>query len=163
MPMVDKFFPFPLPPGPFAARCADGPAANAVAGVHEILTPDGVRGRLWNVSRTFEKNTNLEYSEKASVILKACGLPVPLECQLLEDDWSPTSANAFAGYSPQSAFAGAIDEIADDETTKALIFDGEVLLSAEDVVPPRGRPRILEVARFDKYLVHGMASSVISV
>jgi hypothetical protein len=79
-PLATQFWPFSLQPGPFDAGFDGGPAVDQVSGVHELLTPAGARGRLWDPQRSSSENAALEYSDKAMEIFTKCGLPVPPEC-----------------------------------------------------------------------------------
>lgn len=83
-PPIKEFFPFPMAPGPYEAGSSQGPASNPVPGCVEAFTRADIRGRLWDSSLSQEENTRREYTEKAAGIFKACGLPVPPECEKRE-------------------------------------------------------------------------------
>eukprot|EP00927_Polykrikos_kofoidii_P070504 TRINITY_DN6685_c0_g1_i1.p1 TRINITY_DN6685_c0_g1~~TRINITY_DN6685_c0_g1_i1.p1 ORF type:complete len:526 (+),score=59.60 TRINITY_DN6685_c0_g1_i1:125-1702(+) len=78
-PLIEEFFPFPLQQGPFEAGYSKGPAAQAVRRVHEVFTPAGSRGSLWDPNRTHEENIRLEFAAGASAIFRKCGLLVPAQ------------------------------------------------------------------------------------
>lgn len=64
-PNVTKFYPFPLEPGPFAARSTAMPNADAERGLHQALSPAGRRGRLWDTSKSKAENSRIEFGPKA--------------------------------------------------------------------------------------------------
>lgn len=77
---IKEFFPYPLLPGPFEP--SEPPVRSRkdpVPGVHQLLTPDGFKGRLWNWRAKPEENRRLDFSECAADIFRKCGLPVPAE------------------------------------------------------------------------------------
>mmetsp|Transcript_75547 Transcript_75547/g.119283 ORF Transcript_75547/g.119283 Transcript_75547/m.119283 type:complete len:456 (+) Transcript_75547:163-1530(+) len=135
MPVVDSFFPFPLQPGPFDAGYAGGPRADAVAGVHDVFTAAGARGRLWKRSRTCEQNTSLEYSRKAALILETCGLAVPLESMSLTKLPIETVGKISFGFQEErglespSTCAGNVVEESRTTNFTSIVFNGQVLLS----------------------------------
>eukprot|EP00403_Amphidinium_massartii_P010837 CAMPEP_0178412994 /NCGR_PEP_ID=MMETSP0689_2-20121128/22301_1 /TAXON_ID=160604 /ORGANISM="Amphidinium massartii, Strain CS-259" /LENGTH=464 /DNA_ID=CAMNT_0020034257 /DNA_START=30 /DNA_END=1421 /DNA_ORIENTATION=- len=69
-PANERKFPFPLPPGPFHAGHDAGPADNAMPNLHRIMTADGVRGKVWDPSKSEEQNTKLELSPGGNVLLR---------------------------------------------------------------------------------------------
>jgi len=92
-PKLDKFFPFPLRPGPYTPGYNGDILANAVPNVHEAITHGGACGRLWDPKLSLEENTRLEYTPKAAAILERCGLPVPEAIFNLDGDGPvPTSS-----------------------------------------------------------------------
>lgn len=80
-PPASTFFPFPLQPGPFEAGDSSGPKQDAVPNVHQVLTREGARGRLWNPRESTARNQRLEYTDKAAEILRRCNIPLPDELQ----------------------------------------------------------------------------------
>jgi hypothetical protein len=91
-PVVTKFFPFPLLPGPFTSGCSDGPRTDAVQNCHRALTAEGFRGHLWDSSKSEAENTQYEYTEFAEDIFKACGLPIPPNCPVRPKEPEPVEA-----------------------------------------------------------------------
>lgn len=75
-PAIKSFFPFPLEPGPFDAG-SKMVNRKSIPGVHRVLSPHGVIGRLWDPRRSTEDNTMVEFSREAVSIFKACGAPLP--------------------------------------------------------------------------------------
>lgn len=137
MPSVDTFFPFPLQPGPFTAGFDGGPRLDAVAGAHEVLSLAGVRGRLWDPSRSDLENTKLEYTEKAATILKACGLPVPPDCISVGFEMKN-------GMESPSTCTGDIVESRGAGIGSGMVFNGQVLLEViDEPLPPHGEGKII--------------------
>lgn len=97
MPLATQFFPFPLQAGPFDAGYSKGPGSDRVPKVHEALTREGARGRLWNASLGTEENKQLEYTEAAAEIFKACGLPVPPNCPIPAPQIAEVAADSKVG------------------------------------------------------------------
>jgi|Transcript_102660 hypothetical protein len=79
-PKIEQFFPFPLLPGPFEKGCKSGENRDAVQNCHKALTPEGMRGRLWDVTKSAEDNCKFEYTEDAEAIFNALKLPIPPNC-----------------------------------------------------------------------------------
>lgn len=73
-PVVEKFFPFPLEPGPFTAGSHSGPNALATPNLHKAFSPGGLQGQLWDPGASREKNLQLGYSEDALELFERCGL-----------------------------------------------------------------------------------------
>jgi len=63
-PKETVFFPFPLKPGPFAAGCA-GCHSQAAGDLHEVLTPEGARGHLWDPARSDQSNRRVDFAKTA--------------------------------------------------------------------------------------------------
>ncbi|CAK9041361.1 unnamed protein product [Durusdinium trenchii] len=83
------FFPFPLPPGPFAAGSSE--VMEAVPNLHQLITAETARGRLRDVRRSNRANRRLELSEAARAELK--GLRA-LEVDEVERQIKPTSQSS---------------------------------------------------------------------
>lgn len=71
------FFPFPMLPGPYTAGFRGEADMSQVPNVHELLSAIGCMGRLWDVKRSDEQNSKLDYGPKAVDVLKRCKLPIP--------------------------------------------------------------------------------------
>jgi len=84
-PPIKKFFPFPLLQGPFDAGSRAGPRSDAVPNVHQAFTPEGLRGKIWDVGKSKEENTRYEYTELAEGLFKACNFPIPANCPKKEE------------------------------------------------------------------------------
>lgn len=81
-PEVKEFFPFPVPPGPFAIGSSAGPANNSCENCHEALAPTQAarQGKLWSPSLSKEDNVALDYSPAALSLFERCNYPVPPNC-----------------------------------------------------------------------------------
>jgi len=79
-PVETKFYPFPLPSGPFTAGFDGGSDGQSVANGHVLLTETGSRGRLWDDSVARENNLALDYASGAFEHFKKFDLPIPPEC-----------------------------------------------------------------------------------
>jgi len=79
-PIIDKFFPFPLQAGPFEGGCETGPDDRAVPGAHDVLTPVGARGRLWDPAVSAEENQRLEYVQGARAFFTKQEVTPPPGC-----------------------------------------------------------------------------------
>eukprot|EP00928_Gymnodinium_smaydae_P032164 TRINITY_DN23367_c0_g2_i1.p1 TRINITY_DN23367_c0_g2~~TRINITY_DN23367_c0_g2_i1.p1 ORF type:complete len:541 (+),score=105.88 TRINITY_DN23367_c0_g2_i1:52-1623(+) len=73
-PVLERFFPFPLLAGPFQAGYEGGPSESAVPRVHEALTAEAMRGKLWDHAQSNAANAALALTEAAPDILRRCGL-----------------------------------------------------------------------------------------
>jgi len=81
-PVMQEFFPFNMPPGPFSAKDSSGPKKGAIEGAHALLdnTPVARQGVLWDPSKTKTENTALQYSPEAYDLFQRCNLPIPPDC-----------------------------------------------------------------------------------
>jgi len=79
-PKITTFLPFPLLPGPFEGGSTAGARKDAVPNCHKVFTEGGFRGRVWDESKTKEKNLEYEYTDAAEDIFNACGLKIPANC-----------------------------------------------------------------------------------
>jgi len=93
-PPVQKFFPFPLQPGPYTPGYTGELDETAVTNVHEALSFGGAIGRLWDPKLSAEENARLEYTAKAADIFERCGLPVPPEARLEREGPALASAGS---------------------------------------------------------------------
>lgn len=75
---ISTFFPFPMVPGPFHIGSTGD--ANSIQNIHRVLTPLGSRGKLWDVKKTAEQNTQLDYTNEAFDVFTRHGLPIPPNC-----------------------------------------------------------------------------------
>jgi len=122
MPIVRKFFPFPLQAGPFECGWRGGPNPNAVPKVHEAITAAGFRGRAWDPRVSREENSQVQYTQAAGRIFEKCGLSAPEVCNDVM-------------YAPASLWQGvAEDEGADFTSTCSGLSANEV--PEEDPTPP---------------------------
>lgn len=58
-PRITQFLPFPLLPGPFEPGFSQGPRTDAVAGLHQRMTEEAARGRLWDPTKSAEENSSV--------------------------------------------------------------------------------------------------------
>eukprot|EP00928_Gymnodinium_smaydae_P057844 TRINITY_DN4106_c0_g5_i1.p1 TRINITY_DN4106_c0_g5~~TRINITY_DN4106_c0_g5_i1.p1 ORF type:complete len:499 (+),score=83.05 TRINITY_DN4106_c0_g5_i1:100-1497(+) len=104
VPKLQKFFPFPLRPGPFEAGCTTADSS-AVKGVHGLLTRRGAQGRIWSESLSREENVSLEYTDEAPEILQKCGLrlPKPVSQATVDQDRGSGGAPSISTATPGNA------------------------------------------------------------
>lgn len=81
---IKQSWPFQLSPGPFTAGHKGGPNPKAIAKVHKAFVPEALCGRLVGADANNAEGTKQVYTETAHSIFKACGLPIPKECPLPE-------------------------------------------------------------------------------
>lgn len=79
-PILTEFFPFPMQCAPYDAGVTEGGSQKPFAGIHKVLSENGVRGRLWDPSLSKEDNEALEYTPEAYDFFKRNDLPVPPDC-----------------------------------------------------------------------------------
>jgi len=117
-PKIARFLPFPLPPGPFDPS-AKGPDSSAVPRVHEVLTPAGATGRLWDSTRSRTQNLTLEFAPRAKEILGRCNLPFELlpgaDTEATSDEEPQQKPSARSQCTPPSR----ADASTDAETVRA--------------------------------------------
>jgi hypothetical protein len=92
-PIITKYFPFPLLPGPFDKENKSGPSKDAVPNSHVLLANAQAarQGRLWDSSKSAVENANLDYSEEAHELFRRCNYPIPDNCPRPNAD-SPKAA-----------------------------------------------------------------------
>eukprot|EP00927_Polykrikos_kofoidii_P070505 TRINITY_DN6685_c0_g2_i1.p1 TRINITY_DN6685_c0_g2~~TRINITY_DN6685_c0_g2_i1.p1 ORF type:complete len:534 (+),score=79.37 TRINITY_DN6685_c0_g2_i1:49-1650(+) len=134
-PICKDFFPFPLEPGPFEAGHSRGPHAKAIRCVHEVFTVAGFRGRLWNVNKSREENTQMEFAAGAAAIFRKCGLEVP--AQLVEEEneleiEKPVHNDVIENGKPVTS--DVIENGAAVDSTKLKVLDGIHVAKVEDPV-----------------------------
>jgi len=88
-PAITQFFPFPLLPGPFEAGSKAGARPDAVKNCHEVFTPEGFRGIIWDTAKSQEENSQRSYTDQAASIFLQCGLPVPEGCPVKAKEPEP--------------------------------------------------------------------------
>mmetsp|Transcript_17618 Transcript_17618/g.41380 ORF Transcript_17618/g.41380 Transcript_17618/m.41380 type:complete len:459 (+) Transcript_17618:71-1447(+) len=153
-PVLSKFFPFPLLAGPFEGGCQNGADSTAVPFGHDVLTPTGARGRLWDTQATREQNTQLDYTPSAAEFYERCGLELPPGCasqrqaasqQPPEPEASPEAPPAEEPkLAPRSAIAEESDCIEDVIAEDLHVEDDrdEVIADEDFVVQGAGvKPR----------------------
>mmetsp|Transcript_75823 Transcript_75823/g.195388 ORF Transcript_75823/g.195388 Transcript_75823/m.195388 type:complete len:576 (+) Transcript_75823:139-1866(+) len=59
---ISTFFPFPVQAGPFEANSREGPDPSSVPCMYKVITPAGMRGRVWDPARSKEENTHIEFA-----------------------------------------------------------------------------------------------------
>mmetsp|Transcript_24949 Transcript_24949/g.57942 ORF Transcript_24949/g.57942 Transcript_24949/m.57942 type:complete len:494 (-) Transcript_24949:155-1636(-) len=92
----EKFFPFPLQPGPFKPGTS-GPDRAAIPNVHEIFTEFGVSGRLYD-SEVPENDADLPpaFTAKAASIFRQAGVLVPKEAEVCESQTTEAANSSTA-------------------------------------------------------------------
>mmetsp|Transcript_69678 Transcript_69678/g.130021 ORF Transcript_69678/g.130021 Transcript_69678/m.130021 type:complete len:517 (-) Transcript_69678:37-1587(-) len=86
-PKDEVFWPCPMPAGPFHAGYDGEPDPDAIKNLHEVLSAQGRRGRLWDEGRSEEENTRLDFatSRQAKELLQTCGINAPEEAAVEEE------------------------------------------------------------------------------
>jgi hypothetical protein len=93
-PVIEDFFPFPCPPGPFKKEDRSGPVKGAPEGSHKVLAPtaEARQGRLFDPSKSKEDNIALDYSEDAYDLFERCKLPIPPNCKKVQEPPPPVAS-----------------------------------------------------------------------
>jgi len=149
-PIFREFFPFPLQAGPFMGGWHQGPCPDAVPKVHEAMSANAARGRLWDLAKSREENCRLEYEPCAEHFFRNCGMtatgvvalpgaPTTFQTQAsLDNVWrTPTACSQLAHDSKaRTVFdlrgkkdeSGAmLDKLRDDQTGKTPVLEDVVI------------------------------------
>mmetsp|Transcript_48009 Transcript_48009/g.112079 ORF Transcript_48009/g.112079 Transcript_48009/m.112079 type:complete len:478 (+) Transcript_48009:94-1527(+) len=122
----DRFFPFPLLPGPFQPGSSSGPDSSALPNAHDVLTPFGVIGRLMDNEVSDNPNSlPAIFTPKAAEIFRQVGAPVPAAAEEVS-----ASSQAAQQSEPARGKADAESEVPKPDRRNGAEF------AAEEAIPP---------------------------